>query len=67
MKKLITSSLLFLSLAVFGQEGSKKFSVEVDPAPYMLNGYSVSLKYSPKKCQRLRLWVLFTSQTFPIL
>lgn len=52
MKKLIIINLLvlFMIKLSFAQEGDKNrfISLEIDPAPFILNGYSFSLKYNPK-------------------
>jgi hypothetical protein len=51
---------------MFGQvEHDRQFSIEVDPAPYLLNGYSVSLKYSPKKLPKTAFMASVYQSNFP--
>jgi hypothetical protein len=58
MKKILFLSLLTISLSTSAQnktvsEKRNFLSVEIDPAPFILGGYSVSLKYSPEKLSNL--------------
>lgn len=67
MKKLkfIVASL-FLSANVLGQhESTSQLSVELDPAPYILSGYSVSIKYSPKQTPRVAYMASIYQSDFP--
>jgi hypothetical protein len=57
---------LFLSLITFGQnqEGTQ-LAIEIDPAPYLLNGYSLSLKYSPKQTPKVAYMASVYQSDFP--
>jgi len=71
MKKLIIIILLATSFTSHAQtgtqsEGRKNYlSVEVDPAPFILGGYSFSLKYSPAKFRHLSIMGSVYSSHFP--
>ena len=57
---------LFLCLSTFGQnqEGTQ-LAIEIDPAPYLLNGYSISLKYSPKQTPKVAYMASIYQSDFP--
>lgn len=67
MKKILTSVLFLLSISLYGQEKktSDFISIEVDPAAYILKGYSVSIKYSPAKLGRLAIMGSIYKSDFP--
>ena len=66
MKQLLTASLLFFHFSLLAQvESRRQFAVEVDPAPYILGGYSVSLKYSPKKMPKTAFMASVYRSNFP--
>jgi hypothetical protein len=66
MKQFITTLLLLVQLSVYAQtENSATFSIEVDPAAYMLKGYSVSFKYGPKKMPRALFMASVYRSNFP--
>jgi len=58
--------LLFLSLGTFGQHQEvTQLALEIDPAPYLLKGYSLSLKYSPKKTPKVAYMASVYQSDFP--
>lgn len=48
MKNVLLLALLTLGISAHAQQ-KNYLSVEIDPAPFVLKGYSVSVKFSPKK------------------
>ena len=58
--------LLFLTASIFGQnrEGTQ-LALEIDPAPYLLKGYSISLKYGPKKTPKVAYMASVYQSDFP--
>jgi hypothetical protein len=67
MKKLLVSliSLLWLINLSAQKAESKYFAFELDPAPYLLQGYSVSLKFSPKSTPRIAYMASIYRSNFP--
>ena len=67
MKHLIIALLTLNSSGVFAQTDSTKslVALELDPAPFILKGYSFSLKYSPKKTRKLAIMASIFSSDFP--
>lgn len=68
MKRLlIISAILFwVSTAVSQEDFNKSYiSLEVDPAPFILGGYSFSLKYSPEELSKTAFMVSIYSSDFP--
>lgn len=71
MKTLVTIILMALSMGVYAQADSttctykKTLSVEIDPAPFILGGYSFSLKYSPKNMEHWSFMASVYSSRFP--
>lgn len=67
MKKIgIIVFSLFLAVSIFGQKSEPaQLSVEIDPAPFILKGYSVSVKYSPKRTQKMAWMVSVYQSDFP--
>ncbi len=67
MKHLIIALLTLNSISVFGQTDSIKsiVALELDPAPFILNGYSFSIKYSPKKIPKIAVMASIFSSDFP--
>ena len=57
---------LFLTATIFGQnrEGTQ-LAIEIDPAPYILKGYSISLKYSPKQLPKIAFMASIYQSDFP--
>jgi len=51
MKNLLIIAVILFSISTQAQDTIRKnyISLELDPAPFILGGYSFSLKYSPKK------------------
>lgn len=57
---------MFLVSIVSSQtKNSAEISIEIDPAPYILKGYSVSLKYNSKKYPKLAFMVSVYQSNFP--
>ena len=57
---------LFLSLITYGQnQEGIQLAIEIDPAPYLLNGYSLSLKYSPKQTPKVAYMASVYQSDFP--
>ncbi len=66
IKQILTSALVILSLPLMGQTETKhQFSIELDPAPYILGGYSVSLKYSSENNPKIAYMVSIYQSDFP--
>ena len=71
MKKLQIILLVFITLQASAQNDSisnhsKNYvSIELDPAPFILGGYSFSLKYSPEKLKHLAFMASVYSSKFP--
>jgi len=67
MKSLLPVLIAFVSFSAVAQDTqvTSYMSVEVDPAPFLLNGYSVSLKYSPKKMSKTAFMASVFSSEFP--
>ncbi len=56
----------FLSLSCIGQNEQKnQLSVELDPAPFILKGYSVSVKFRPKNTPRVAYMASVYQSDFP--
>lgn len=56
----------FFTLNIFGQkEASTQWAIELDPAPFLLNGYSISVKYSPKFWPRTSFMTSVYKSNFP--
>lgn len=65
-KQLLTSTLVVLSLSLMGQHETKhQFSIELDPAPYILSGFSVSVKYSTENTPKIAYMVSIYQSDFP--
>jgi len=66
IKQILTSALVIFSLSLMGQNETKhQLSIELDPAPYILGGYSVSLKYSSKNNPKIAYMVSIYQSDFP--
>ncbi|KOY53120.1 hypothetical protein [Polaribacter dokdonensis] len=66
IKQILTSALVVLSLSLMGQNETKhQLSIELDPAPFILGGYSVSLKYSPDKTPKIAYMASIYQSDFP--
>lgn len=71
MKTLHTLVLLLLSLGASAQHDSlpqpakHAVSIELDPAPFLLGGYSVSVKFSPKQFTHFSVMGSVYSARFP--
>lgn len=67
MKKLNTLILsLFFAINVIGQsESTTQLSIEIDPAPFILGGYSFSLKYAPKSLPKTAFMASVYGSEFP--
>lgn len=67
MKPILIALITIVSVASFAQDTEKKsfLSLELDPAPFALRGYSFSLKYSPKKAPKTALMASVFSSEFP--
>jgi len=71
MKTLNTILLIFICLGANAQHDSTAsqpknyLSIELDPAPFILGGYSVSLKYSPGKLTHITFMGSVYSSKFP--
>jgi hypothetical protein len=67
MKQIILISAILFNLCVVAQDTVKTsyISVELDPAPFILNGYSFSLKYSPKNLPEMAFMASVYSSEFP--
>jgi hypothetical protein len=57
---------LFLTVNVLGQNQEEaQLAIETDPAPYILNGYSISIKYSPRRTQKIAFMASIYQSDFP--
>lgn len=67
MKSILTTVLLLSALISIGQDTNQKnlLALELDPAPFILNGYSFSLKYSHAKLPKWGLMASVYSSEFP--
>ncbi|MGC9352948.1 MAG: hypothetical protein ACP5D9_03860 [Mariniphaga sp.] len=67
MKQMLIFSAILFNLSVLAQDTQKTayLSVELDPAPFMLKGYSFSLKYGPKKTPKMAFMASVYSSEFP--
>lgn len=68
MKKfLIIFAVVFYTATVFAQDESGKcsFSVELDPAPFVLGGYSFSVKYFPEDLSATAFMFSIYASDFP--
>jgi hypothetical protein len=71
MKTLLTFLLFFICIqsdaqnANTGNPSKNYLSLELDPAPFILNGYSFSLKYSPASVSHLAIMGSVFSSEFP--
>jgi len=66
MKHLLTSIFVIFSISLFSQDGLKhNVSVELDPAAFILKGYSVSLKYIPKSLEKVAFMMSIYKSNFP--
>ncbi|WP_114748530.1 hypothetical protein [Pleomorphovibrio marinus] len=65
MQRISLILALLLALNFHAQSQSNLIALEIDPAPYLLNGYSVSLKYSSKKLPKVSLMGSIFSSDFP--
>lgn len=66
IKQILTTALSILSLSLTGQnETYNQFSIELDPAPYILSGYSISFKYSTKKTPKIAYMASIYQSDFP--
>ncbi|MCA0366219.1 MAG: hypothetical protein LCH67_19435 [Bacteroidetes bacterium] len=68
MKYLVCIFSFFVFSLANGQSDSlthSRLSLEIDLAPFILKGYSFSLKYSPKKFRKLALMGSVFSSDFP--
>lgn len=56
----------FLTASIFGQhQENTQLGIEIDPAPYILKGYSVSVKYSPKQTPKVAYMASIYQSDFP--
>jgi hypothetical protein len=67
MKHFLTTLLIVFASSLYGQVSTSKhyLSLELDPAPYILGGYSLSIKYSMKSAPRLAIMGSVFSSSFP--
>lgn len=67
MKKLLTTIILLVTAGVISaQSTSNRFiSLELDPAPFILKGYSFSLKFGSKKCPKSSIMASVYASDFP--
>lgn len=65
MQRILLTLALLLALNFHAQSQGNLIALEIDPAPYLLNGYSVSLKYSSKKLPKVSLMGSIFSSDFP--
>lgn len=67
MKKLeVFIFSIFISISMAGQtQEAAHFAIELDPAPYILKGYSVSAKYSPAKTPKIAFMASIYQSDFP--
>jgi len=57
---------LFMTINIFGQnQESTQLAIEIDPAPFILKGYSISLKYSPKRTKKIAYMASIYQSGFP--
>ncbi len=66
IKQILTLGLGILTLSLIGQNEAKhQLSIELDPAPYILGGYSVSLKYSSANHPQIAYMASIYQSDFP--
>lgn len=66
IKIAVVLTLIVVSFSLSAQTSLKnQFSIELDPAPYILKGYSVSLKFSPKRTPRIAYMASIYQSNFP--
>jgi hypothetical protein len=67
MKKLILLALVVIQINVFAQDEETKhyLSLELDPAPFILKGYSYNLKFSHANAPRFAIMGSVFSSHFP--
>jgi hypothetical protein len=67
MKHLLIILSVSISITSFAQKKttSNYISIELDPAPFILEGYSLSIKYSPKKTPKIAFMGSVYSSRFP--
>jgi hypothetical protein len=67
MKQFFIILAILFSVSAIAQDTlmTSYISVELDPAPFILGGYSFSIKYSPKKMQKTAFMASVYSSDFP--
>jgi len=67
MKQILIGLAILFNLSALAQDSLKThfISIELDPAPFILSGYSFSLKYSSKKIPKLAIMASVYSSKFP--
>src|SRR5688500_9604964 len=71
MKTFQTIILVLICLNLYGQSEDKVIqtkdylAIEIDPAPFILGGYSFSVKFSPKKNTHISYMASIYSSNFP--
>ena len=66
IKQILLVALVIFNLSLRGQNETKhQLSIELDPAPYLLGGYSVSLKYSAENNPKIAYMAAIYQSDFP--
>jgi hypothetical protein len=65
MQKILISAMLFFQIGFLAHAQNHRVGVEIDPAPFILNGYSVSIKYSPAKLPKTSFMGSVYGSDFP--
>ena len=66
IKQILLVALVIFNLSLRGQNETKhQLSIELDPAPYLLGGYSVSLKYSAENTPKIAYMAAIYQSDFP--
>jgi hypothetical protein len=65
MRTIIILLFGFFIISTLLKAQDHNFGIELDPAPFIFNGYSVSVKYSPEKMNRISFMASVYSSDFP--
>lgn len=65
MQRIIIASFLLMAINFDVLSQNNLVGIELDPAPYVLKGYSISLKYSSKKMQKVSIMGSIFASDFP--
>ncbi len=65
MRTILILLFVLLTISTSLKAQNHTFGIELDPAPFIFNGYSVSVKYSPKNLNRISFMASVYSSDFP--